>query len=134
MQDGKSSAGWSPLPPQPGAVGARHRGSLSLLGDQSLGVHPAPQAQLTNHLPAYPVGSLRAHVPVECLVDVIDDLVASDKPQEQLQRFTHALHEVFAFGRSRKPMIQRQLGRREPTPSLKDRVDEVMRNMPVLST
>jgi hypothetical protein len=31
-------------------------------------------------------------------------------------------------------MIQRQLGRREPTPSLKDRVYEVMRNVPVMST
>ena len=71
---------------------------------------------------------------VECLVEVIDDLVSSDKPQEKLKRFTQALHEVFAFGRSKKHMIQRQLGRLEPTPSLKYRVDEVMRHMPVLST
>jgi hypothetical protein len=41
---------------------------------------------------------------------------------------------VFAFGRSTKHMIQRQLGRLEPTPSLKYRADEVMRNMPVMST
>ena len=71
---------------------------------------------------------------VECLVDVIDDLVSSDHPQEKLKRFTQALHEVFAFGRSKKHMIQRQLGRLEPTPFLKYRVDEVMRNMPVMST
>ena len=58
----------------------------------------------------------------------------SDKPQEKLQRFTQALHKVFAFGRFKKHMIQRQLGRLESTPSLKYRVDEVMRNMPVLST
>jgi hypothetical protein len=31
-------------------------------------------------------------------------------------------------------MIQRQLGRLEPTPSLKYRADEVMRRIPVLST
>jgi hypothetical protein len=31
-------------------------------------------------------------------------------------------------------MIHRQLGRLEPTPFLKYRADEVMRNMPVLST
>ena len=71
---------------------------------------------------------------VECLVDVIDDLVSSDDPQEKMKRFTKALHEVFAFGRSKKHMIQRQLGRLEPTPSLQYRADEVMRNMPVMST
>src|SRR3989442_6053441 len=79
-------------------------------------------------------GSSEADVQVECLVDVIDDLVSSDEPQEKLKRFTTALHEVFAFGRSKKHMIQRQLGRLEPTPSLKYRTREVMRNMPVMST
>ena len=80
------------------------------------------------------MGSLRAKVQVECLVDVIDDLVSSNDPQEKLQRFTNALHEVFAFGSSKKHMNQRQLGRLEPTPYLKYRAEEVMRHMPVLST
>ena len=102
--------------------------------DHSLFLHPDQQRQLKNNLPAYTVGSLRANVQVECLVDVIDDLVSSDNPQEKLKRFTQAVHEVFAFGRSKKHMIQRQLGRLEPTPFLKYRADEVMRNMPVLST
>ncbi len=97
-------------------------------------VHPAQEAQLKNNLPAYTVGSLRANVQVECLVDVIEDLVSSDAPQSRLQHFPNALHEVFAFGRSKKHMIQHQLGRLEPTPSLKYRADEVMRNMPALST
>ena len=47
---------------------------------------------------------------------------------------TQALHEVFAFGHSKKHMIQPHLGRLEPTPFLKYRAAEVMRNMPVLST
>jgi len=85
-------------------------------------------------LPAYTVGSLRAHIQVECLVDVIDALVSSDNPQDTLKRFTKALHEVFALRRSTKHMIQRQLGRLEPTPSLKYRAHEVMRNVPVMST
>ena len=119
---------------QPGEEGARHSVILSLLVDHSLFMHPDQQRQLKNNLPAYTVGSLRAHVQVECLVDVIDGLVSSDDPQEQLKRFTHALHEVFAFGRSKKHMIQRQLGRLESTPSLKYRAYEVMRTMPVMST
>jgi len=122
------------LPKQPGDEGARHSVILSLLVDQSLCLHPDQQRQLTNNLPAYTVGSLRAHVHVECLVDVIDDLGSSDNPQEKLTRFTQALHEVFAFGRSKKHMIQRQLGRLEPTPSLKYRAYEVMRATPVMST
>jgi hypothetical protein len=134
MQDWKSYEGWSQLTKQPGEEGARHSVILSLLVDHSLFVHPDQQDQLKNNLPAYTVGSLRANVQVECLVAVIDDLVSSDEPQDKLQRFTNALHKVFALGRSKKHMIQRQLGRLESTPSLKYRVDEVMRNIPAMST
>jgi hypothetical protein len=109
------------LTKQPGDEGARHSVILSRLVDQSLFLHPDHQAQLPNNLPAYPVGRLRAHVQVECLVEVLDDWVSSDHPQDQLKRFTQAFHEVFAFGRSKKHMIQRQWGRLGPTPSLKYR-------------
>ena len=134
IQDWKSYEGWSQLTKQPGDEGARHSVLLSLLVDHSLFLHPDQQRQLKNNLPAYTVGSLRANVQVACLVEVISDLVSSDDPQEQLQRFSSALHEVFTFGSSKKHMIHRQLGRLEPTPFLKYRANEVMRNMPVLST
>ena len=134
MQDWQSYAGWSQLTKQPGDEGARPSVILSLLVDPSLFRHPDPQRQLQNNLPASTVGSLRANVHVECLVEVLDALGASDNPQEKRKRFTHTLHEVFAFGRSKKPMHHRQLGRLEPTPSLKYRADEVMRNIPALST
>src|SRR5262244_4073380 len=111
MQDWKSYEGWSQLTKQPGDEGARHSVILSLLVDHSLFLHPDQQRQLKNNLPAYTVGSLRANVQVECLVEVIDDVVSSDDPQEKLKRFTNALHEVFAFGSSKKHMSQRQLGR-----------------------
>jgi hypothetical protein len=122
------------LTKQPGDEGARHSVILRLLVDHSLFLHPDQQRQLTNNLPAYTVGSLRANVQVACLGEVIDDLVSSDNPQEKLKRFTQALHEGFVFGRSKKHMIQRQLGRLEPTPSLKYRAHEVMRTTPVMST
>src|SRR6266581_1316845 len=134
IQDWKSYEGWSQLTKQPGEEGACHSVILSLLVDHSLFMHPDQQAQLKNNRSAYTVGSLRAHVQAECLIDVIDDLVSADHPQDQLQRFTTALHEVFAFGQSTKHMIQRQLGRLEPTPSLKYRAYEAMRNIPVMST
>ena len=134
MQDWKSYAGWSPWTKQPGDEGARHSVILSLLVEHSLFMHPDQQRQLKNNLPAYTVGSLRAHVQGECLLEVIDDVGSSDNPQEKLKRFTQALHEVFACGHSKKHMVQHQLDRLEPTPFLKYRADEVMRNMPLLST
>ena len=133
VQDWKGHEGWAQLTKQPGEEGARRSVILSLLVDHALFVHPAQEAQLKNNLPAYTVGSLRANVQVECLIDVIENLVSSDAPQSRLQHFTNALHEVFAFGRSTKHIIQRQLGRLETTPALKYRADEVMRNMPVMS-
>ena len=133
IQDWKGHEGWAQLTKQPGEEGARQSVILSLLVDHCLFVHPDQQAQLKNNLPAYTVGSLRANVQVECLVDVIEDLVSSDDPQSHLQHFTKALYEVFAFGRSKKHMIQRQLGRLGPTPALKYRANEVMRNMPAMS-
>jgi hypothetical protein len=134
VQDWKSHEGWSQLTKQPGEEGARRSVILSLLVDHGLFYHPDQHAQFKRHRPAYTVGSLRAHVQLECLVNVIETLMSSDAPQEQLYRFTHALHEVFAFSRSKTHMIQRQLGRLEPTPSLKYRAAEVMRTMPILST
>lgn len=67
-------------------------------------------------------------------IDVVEHLVSSDAPQEQLHRCTHALDQVLACGRSKQHMIQRQLGRLGPTTSLKYRADAVMRHMPALSS
>ena len=134
MQDWKAQEGWSQVTQQPGDEGARHSVILRLLVDPRLCMPPDQQRQRHNNLPAYTLGRLRAHGQVECLVEVIDDLVASDDPQETRKRFTNALHEVCALGRSKKPMIQRQLGRLESTPSLQYRADEGRRNMPVMST
>lgn len=134
VPDWKSHEGWNQLTKQPGQEGARRSVILSLLVDHGLFFHPDQHAQLKNNLPAHTVGSLRANVQVECLVDVIQKVVSSDDPQGQRRRFTQAVHEVFAFGCSKKHMIQRQLGRLAPTPYLKYRANEVMRNMPVLST
>jgi hypothetical protein len=134
VQDWKSHEGWHQLTKQPGEEGARRSVILSLLVDHSLFFHPDQHAQLRNNLSAYTVGSLRANVQVTCLVDVIEELVSSENPQGQLHRFTQALHEVFTFSHSKKHLIQRPLGRLEPTPSLKYRADEVRRNIPLLST
>src|SRR5262245_36623038 len=84
MQDWQSYEGWRQLPKQPGDEGARHSVILRRLVAHRLFLHPDQQRQLKNNLPAYTVGRLRANVQVECLVEVIDDLVSADDPQEKL--------------------------------------------------
>jgi hypothetical protein len=91
VQDWQSYEGWNQLTKQPGHEGARRSVILSLLVDHCLFLHPDQLAQLNTNLPAYTVGSLRANVQVACLIDVIQDLISSDAPQSQLQRFTQAL-------------------------------------------
>ena len=81
VQDWKSYEGWSQLTKQPGDEGARRSVLLSLLVDHSLFFHPDQHAQLKNNLPAYTVGSLRANVQVECLVDVIQDYLGHRDPK-----------------------------------------------------
>jgi hypothetical protein len=74
IQDWKSHEGWSQLTKQPGKEGARHGVILSLLVDHGLFLHPDQHAQLKNNLPAYTVGSRRAHVQVDCLVHMIEEI------------------------------------------------------------
>ena len=81
IQDWKSHEGWAQLTKQPGDEGARHSVILSLLVDHSLFVHPDQQHQLQNNLPAYTVGSLRAHVQVECLGDFLKRYYHTIPPQ-----------------------------------------------------
>jgi hypothetical protein len=134
VQDWKTHEGWGKLTKQPGEEGSRRSLILSLLVDHCLFFHPDQHAQLKNNRPAYTVGSLRAQVQVECFMTVLQELLASEDHQAQLSRFNQALLEVFALERSKKHLVQRQLGRFEPTPYLKYRAYEVMRNMPALST
>jgi hypothetical protein len=111
-----ASITWSALL---GEEGAHRSVLLSLLVDHGLFYHPDQFAQVKHNLPAYTVGSLRAHVPIECLVNVIETLMSSDAPQAHLHRFTHAVHEVFALNSTLA--IQEstlcRLGKSVPVPS-----------------
>jgi hypothetical protein len=134
VPDWKADEGWGTLTKQPGEEGSRRSVSLSLLVDHCRFLPPDQHAQLKDNLPAHTVGSLRAQVRGECLVTVIQELVAAEDPHAQLPRFTHTLHDVFAFAHSTKHVAPRQLGRLESTPSLKYRADDVMQRLPVVST
>jgi hypothetical protein len=122
IQDWKAHEGWGSLTQQTGEEGARQSLILSLLVDHCLLLHPEQLARIENNLPAYTVGSLIDQIKVDCLFDLIRDLLSCDDPKEQLTRLTQTLKEqVFTLNPSKKHMINRDLGRLKPTPALRYR-------------
>lgn len=122
FQDWKSNEGWGELTKQTGKEGSSQSLILSLLADHCLFVHPDQQIQLDNNLPAHTVGSLRNQIKVESLMAFIYDNLALQNPQEQLGKLSQMLKDGgFVLNPSEKHMAGRDLGRLEPTPSLKYR-------------
>ena len=122
IEDWKSNEGWGTLTKQTGPDGSSQSLILSLLADHCLLLHPQQLARIENKLPAYTVGSLTNQIRVDCLFDFIRELLADDDPEEKLNRLTETLKsQVFTLNPSRKHMVNRDLGRLEPTPGLKYR-------------
>ena len=75
---------------------------------------------IENKLPACTVGSLMGKIKVECFLNVIRHIVNDHDPTEKLARLTEAIEDTaYELMPSSKHMINRNLGRFEPTPSLK---------------
>jgi hypothetical protein len=120
LQDWKSNEGWGTLTKQPGEEGSSRSLILSLLADHCLFLHPEQSARLENKLPVCTVGSLRSQIKVESLLTVIRELLSSDDPEAQINQMVDTLKKyVFTLAPSKKHMANRDLGRLEPTPSLK---------------
>ncbi|KJU84506.1 Transposase, IS4-like domain protein [Candidatus Magnetobacterium bavaricum] len=119
FQDWKAYEGWGQLTKQPGEDGSYRSLILSLLVDHSLFFHPNQITQIDNCLPAYTVGSLQSKIKVECLISSIKEIVLSENPKERLNELIASLEKDFVLRFSRKHMVGKDLGRIEPTPSLK---------------
>lgn len=120
IQDWKSNEGWGTLTKQTGPEGSSQSLILSLLVDHCLLLHPEQKARIENKLPAYTVGSLTNQIQVDCLFDFIRELLSADDPEEKLNLLTQTLkHQVFTLRTSQKHMVNRDLGRLEPTPGLR---------------
>ena len=120
IQDWKSNEGWGTLTKQTGPEGSSQSLILSLLVDHCLLLHPEQKARIENKLPAYTVGSLTNQIQVDCLFDFIRELLSEDDPEEKLNLLTQTLkHQVFTLRTSQKHMVNRDLGRLEPTPGLR---------------
>ena len=123
LQDWKAHEGWGQLTKQPDEDGSSRGLILSLLLDHCLLCHPHQRARLEHNLPACTVGSLQQRTRVDCLLAFIRDLILADNPEEQLNRLSQAVEEVFQLAPSKKHLNTRDLGRLEPTPALKYRAE-----------
>lgn len=119
IQDWKAHGGWNRLSKQRGAEGARRGLILSLLCEHVLLLHPEQSVRLKNNQPGMPVGCLIEHLKAEALVETVRDVVASDNPQESLDALAQALKDVTPVRDSSRHMAGRDLGKQEPTESLK---------------
>lgn len=126
FQDWKAHEGWGALTKQPGEEGSSQSLILSLLVDHCLMLQQDQLAQLKRKQPAFTVGSLVNRIKVDSLLTVIQDLVADKNPNEHLAVLTDALTKLFELKQSEKHMVGRDLGRLEPSSSLKYRAIKAM--------
>ena len=126
FQDWKAYEGWGQLTKQLDEEGSCRSVILSLLCDHCLLLHPDQLARIQDNLPACTVGSLRDRVRVESSMQLFEDILSSEHPQEQFELVAQRAKEVFTLNESRKHMVGRDLGRLEPTPSLEYRAKVAM--------
>jgi hypothetical protein len=122
-EDGNVPEGWGPLTKPPDEDGSSRSLIRSLRLDHCLRLHPHQLARLENNRPAYPVGSRQQRTRVDYLLACIRALILADNPGEQFNRLCQAVEEGCQLAPSKKPLHNRDLGRLEPTPTLKDRVE-----------
>jgi len=119
FQDWKGNEGWGKMTKQTGEEGSSRSLILSLLLDHCLFFHPVQLARLENKLSAYTVGSLIKKTKVEGLLATLEQIILSDAPDVQFQKFAKAVKDnIVSLHPSKKHMVQRNLGRLEPSPSL----------------
>jgi hypothetical protein len=123
FEDWKLREGWGRFAPQFDEEGSSRSLTLSLLLDYALLLHPEQRARLENNLPACTVGSLQQTSRMDALVNVIRGIVEAEDPHKKLDEIIAVAKRLFPFRDSAKHMNGRDLGRLEPTPSLKYRAE-----------
>lgn len=122
FEDWKLYEGWGREARQFDEEGAVRGVILSLLLDHALLLHPEQTARLENKLPAYTVGSLQRLSQVETLLAFIKSILQESNPFAKLKELTQLVKEHFQLIPSAKHMAGRDLGRLEPTPSLRYKI------------
>ncbi|WP_230987869.1 hypothetical protein [Bathymodiolus japonicus methanotrophic gill symbiont] len=119
FEDWKLYEGWGREAKQLDEEGSSRGLILSLLFDHCLLLHPEQIARIESKLPAYTVGSLQRKSQMDVLLEFITSLLEFPDPGDKLKELGELIKDVFQLMPSGKHMIGRDLGRLEPTPSLK---------------
>ena len=119
IQDWKGHGGWNTLSKQHGVDGATNGVTLSLLCDHLLLLHPLQSARLKNKQPGMPVGCLIEHINAAALIDGVSHIVNAEEPKKEFDKFKVLMQESLPDRASTKHLAGRDLGRMEPTPSLR---------------
>jgi hypothetical protein len=121
FEDWKLYEGWGREAKQLDEEGSSRGLILSLLFDHCLLLHPEQTARIENQLPAYTVGSLQRKSQIDVLLEFIKGLLAHQNPADKLKELANLVSDVFELMPSEKHMVGRDLGRLEPSPSLRYR-------------
>ena len=119
IQDWKGHVGWNTLSKQHGVDGATNGVTLSLLCDHLLLLHPLQSARLKNKQPGMPVGCLIEHINAAALIDGVSHIVNAEEPKKEFGKFKELMEASLPDRASTKHLAGRDLGRMEPTPSLR---------------
>jgi hypothetical protein len=119
IQDWKGHGGWNTLSKQQGEDGAMHGVTLSLLCDHLLLLHPLQSARLKNKQPGMPVGCLIEHINAAALIDGISHIFNAEEPKKEFDKIKNLMQESLPDRSSSKHLAGRDLGRMEPTASLR---------------
>jgi SRSO17 transposase len=124
FEDWKLYEGWGQMAKQPGEEGSSRGLILSLLLDHALLLHPEQRARLENKLPASTVGSLQRLIQGEAILEEVRSVLTAENVAESLAQLAERVKLWFPLTPSRKHMSGNNLGRQEPTPSLRYRARE----------
>jgi hypothetical protein len=125
FEDWKLYEGWGQMAKQPGAEGSNRGLILSLLLDHALLLHPEQRARLENQQPASTVGSLQRFIQGEAILEEVRSLLTAENVAEGLTQLAERVKLWFPLTPSKKHMSGNDLGRQEPSPSLRYRAREV---------
>jgi hypothetical protein len=125
FEDWKLYEGWGQMAKQPGEEGSSRGLILSLLLDHALLLHPEQRARLENRLPVSTVGSLQRLIQGEAILEEVRSVLTAENVAESLAQLAERVKLWCPLTPSKKHMSGNDLGRQEPSPSLRYRALEV---------
>jgi DDE superfamily endonuclease len=107
--DWKGSEGWAKLAKQQGYEGSSRGLILSVLLDHCLLLHPAQKAKIESKLPACTVGSLRAQICIDSIIQFIEGIFETQDPLSELKKLKNQVDNLVQLVPSKKHLNHRKL-------------------------